>query len=134
MCWPGQGKNSILIWREAITMSARELEVTSIIGLWLAIHGGDPPETQEEVATIAGQIIANLAAVAFGQGSEVSADAVTSRLGQLNVQVKQGGNGGASGVKREARIIHSGGYNEIVWPGAPGGPPIVVKVPVATLA
>lgn len=114
-------------------MSARELEVTSIIGLWLAIHGGDPPETQEEVATIAGQIIANLAAVAFGQGSEVSADAVTSRLGQLNVQVKQRGNGGGSGVKQDAMIIHSGRYNEIVWPGVPGGPPIIVKVPVATL-
>jgi hypothetical protein len=114
-------------------MSARELEVTSIIGLWLAIHGGDPPESQEEVATIAGQIIANLAAVAFGQGSEVSADAVTSRLGQLNVQVKQGGNGGGSGVKPDAMIIHSGRYNEIVWPGVPGGPPIIVKVPVATL-
>ncbi len=109
-------------------------EVTSIIGLWLAIHGGDPPETQEEVATLAGQIIANLAAVAFGQGSEVSADTVTSRLGQLDVQVQQAGNGGASGVKPDVRIIHSGGYNEIVWPGAPGGPPIVVKVPVATLA
>jgi hypothetical protein len=114
-------------------MSARELEVTSIIGLWLAIHGGDPPETQEEIATIAGQIIANLAVVAFGQGDEVSPDAIASRLGQLNVQVK-GGNGGASRIRPDARIIHSGGYNEIVWPGAPGGPPIIVKVPVATLA
>jgi hypothetical protein len=115
-------------------MSARELEVTSIIGLWLAIHGGDPPETQDEVAAIAGQIIANLAAVAFGQGGEVSVDAVASRLKQLNVRVQHEGNGGTSaGVTPDARIIHSGQYNEIVWPGVPGGPPIIVKVPVATL-
>lgn len=118
-------------------MLARELEVTSIIALWLAIHGGDPPENQDEVAAVAGEIIANLAAVAFGQGGEVSVDTVVSRLAQLNVRVQQGGNGasgGASGITPDARIIHAGQYNEIVWPGVPGGPPIIVKIPVATLA
>jgi hypothetical protein len=117
-------------------MSTRELEATSIIGLWLEIHGGDPPETQEEVGEIAGQIIANLATFAFGQASEVSADAIASRLKQLNIQVKQDGNGGAtggkSGVKPDYAIVHGGQYNEIIYPGVPGGPPIVVKVPHET--
>lgn len=135
--WPGSKRTHSHEERGKSIMLARELEVASIIGLWLEIHGGDPPETQDEVAAIAGQIIANLATVAFGQGSEVSAEAITSRLGQLNVRVQQGGNGGASaggsGITPDAMIVHAGRYNEIVWPGVPGGPPIIVKVPVATL-
>jgi hypothetical protein len=114
-------------------MSTRELEVASIIALWLDIHGGDPPETREEVGAIAGQIIANLATVAFGLGDEVTVDAIKSRLGQLNVQVTQGGGAGGGAVKSDARIIHQGNDTYIEWPGAPGGPPIIVKVPRATL-
>lgn len=120
-------------------MSTRELEVASIIGLWLEIHGGDPPETREQVGAIAGQIIANLATVAFGLGDEVSVDAIKARLGQLNVQVKQGGSAGAGGgqgggsITPDARIIHEGNTTYIEWPGAPGGPPIIVKVPRETL-
>ncbi len=117
-------------------MLTRELEATSVIGLWLKIHGGDPPETSEDVAAIAGQIIANLSAFAFSQGSEPSLEALTSRLSELNVQVKQDGNGNGTqtGITPDFRIIKGGGYNEIVYPGVPGGPPIVVKVPVATEA
>lgn len=122
------------------TALAYELEVGSFIGLWLQIHGGDPPETPAQVAAIVGQIIANLSTFAFGEAVEVSTGAIKSRLAALNVQLKQvaqaaaqAGRGGSSNVAApDAQIVQGGQYNEIIWPGVPGGPPIIVKVPHET--
>jgi hypothetical protein len=109
-------------------VSANELEVTSLIALWLLIHGGDPPpQSASEITAIAGQMIASLSRFAFGEGSEISVDALRKNLQRLNVHVKDA-DGTANGVTPDFLAV---GGRYLIWPN-PGHDPIIVPIPRAT--
>jgi len=118
-------------------LASTDLEAASIIALWLLIHGGDPaPKTQEDIATVAGQIIASLSTFAFGSASETSVEAIRKRLASLSVEIKDsqsaGSGRGGSDITPDYLVVGSGRVRYLVWPN-PDGPPIIVPIYEETL-
>ncbi len=107
---------------------AHDLDAAWLIALYHAIHGGDPPETAADVATIAGQMIARLSTFAFGTADTASVDALRARLADFNVRVGDAPAAAAgSGITPELRFRNENGFLvidvegiEIIVPG--GGP------------
>jgi hypothetical protein len=103
---------------------AQQLDAASIIALWLAIHGGDPLESDVDVAATAGKIIASLATFAFGTAPAVNVAELKARLAQLNVRVNDGPDSGSRPAP-ELRIVDNGSYRVIYVDGieidVPGG-------------
>jgi len=118
-------------------LAASDLEAASIIALWLLIHGGDPaPKTQDEIAAVAGRIIASLSTFAFGGAGEASVDAIRKRLASLKVEVKEGASAGTgrggSDIRPDYVVVGSGRVRYLVWPN-PDGDPIIVPIHEETL-
>jgi hypothetical protein len=109
---------------------AHELDAAWLIALWLAIHGGDPAQSEGDVAAAAGQMIAALSSYAFGSAPAVSVDEIRARLAHLNVNVGGRAQGSERGAAPEFRISNRNGVRvvdvdgiEIILPG--GGPQIL---------
>jgi hypothetical protein len=109
---------------------AHEIDAAWLIALWLAIHGGDPVQSEGDVAAAAGQMIATLSSYAFGSAPAASVDDIRARLANLNVNVGTRAPGDERGPAPEYRISNRNGTLvvdvdgiEIILPG--GGPHVL---------
>ena len=108
---------------------AERLDAAYLIGLWLAIHGGDPAPDEAALRVIVGQMIASLAGFAFGPAPALSAEDLNARLASMK---PTGGNGGGSAPKRTADfVVKKGDTLEIIIP-VPSGDVQVIRIPKAT--
>jgi hypothetical protein len=78
-----------------------ELDISWIIALWRAIHGGDPgPEAIDRTtAALAGALAAHLAETA--RSAPLTAERLTESLGSIGVEVRTDG-AGECGVAEDA--------------------------------
>ena len=87
---------------------AHELDAAWIIGLWLAIHGGDPSPIElsaEAVERVVESVLTATHATKEVQARPVSFEHLQSTLKAMNIEVTRGT--GAAGVRAEAATTES---------------------------